>query len=94
MPYVKKEVRVDLDGPIAELSETITRLYKNGGRDRDGMLNYAITKLLLQCYPNVSYKIHNEIIGMLDCCKLEWYRTQVAPYEDLKMTESGKVTKD
>jgi hypothetical protein len=94
VPYVKQVIREELDEPISELSEAILRLYKNEGRDRDGMLNYTITKMLLQTYPSVSYKIYNEIIGLLECCKLEFYRKQVADYEDEKEAENGKVTKD
>lgn len=93
MPYVKNVIRTQLDPAIKTLSEEILRLYKVEGRDRDGMLNYVFTKLLLQCYPSVSYKTHNEIIGLLECCKQEWYRKQVAPYEDQKEIENGKIEK-
>ena len=94
MPYIKPEIRNELDEEISALSEKVFRLYKNEGRDRDGMLNYAFTKLLLQCYPSVSYKVYNEMIGVLECCKLELYRKQIAPYEDQKSFDNGPVTKD
>jgi hypothetical protein len=94
MPYIKTEVRNEIDAEIKDLSDKISQLHKSGGRDRDGMLNYAITKLLMQCYPSTSYKVHNEIIGMLECCKQEWYRKQVGPYEDVKELENGRVVKD
>lgn len=93
MPYVKDFIRSKLEHNINALAEDIIHLHKFEGRDRDGMLNYIITKLLLKCYPNVSYKVHNEIIGMLECCKQEWYRKQVAPYEDQKEIENGKIEK-
>jgi hypothetical protein len=91
MPYVKQTVRDTLDGTIDELSDVVNRLHKMEGRDRDGMLNYAFTKLLLQCYPNVSYKTINEAIGVLECCKLEMYRRLAAPYEDSKIEENTDV---
>lgn len=93
MPYVKEFIRSELDDNITALAEDITRLYKHEGRDRDGMLNYAITKLLLKVYPSVSYKTLNETVGMLECCKLEFYRRQCAPYEDSKIIENSDVYK-
>ena len=93
MPYIKPEIRNELDEEISALSEKVFRLYKNEGRDRDGMLNYAFTKLLLQCYPSVSYKVYNEMIGVLECSKLEMYRMHIGPYEDEKIAEHGPVVK-
>jgi len=39
----------------------------------------------------VRYAHLNEVVGVLECAKLELYRRVVAPYEDQKMTESGDV---
>ena len=94
MPYVKQVIRDELDETIEQLGEQIFALHKQEGRDRDGMINYTITKLLMHAYPSVSYKVHNEIIGALECCKQEWYRIQVAPYEDEKIKENGEVSRD
>ena len=91
MPYVKTEVRVELEEEIEALAEKISRLYKHEGRDRAGMVNYTITTLLLQVYPNESYGVYNEIIGALECCKLEMYRRAVAPYENQKIHENNDV---
>lgn len=33
----------------------------------------------------------SEIIGALECCKLELYRRIAAPYEDIKIGENGDV---
>jgi hypothetical protein len=33
----------------------------------------------------------NEVIGALECAKLELYRRIAVPYEDQKITESGDV---
>lgn len=43
-----------------------------------------------QLLPN-RYKDYNEIIGVLECCKLEIYRRLVASYEDKKKEENGDV---
>ena len=61
---------------------------------RAGILNYLITNLLDTCYGPLSdakYKDYNEAIGMLECCKLEFYRKAAAPYEDMKEKQNGKV---
>ena len=31
------------------------------------------------------------MIGALECCKQEYYRTVVGPYEDMKIDENGDV---
>jgi hypothetical protein len=33
----------------------------------------------------------NEVIGAIECAKLELYRRVAAPYEDLKISEAGDV---
>ena len=58
-----------------------------------GELNYLITKICLQ-YTTAkgdSYSTYNDIIGALECAKLELYRRCVAEYEDGKRTENGDV---
>lgn len=57
-----------------------------------GELNYNITKLILQYLEGKeSYSKYNEIIGVLECCKLELYSRQVRPYEDDKIRLNGDV---
>lgn len=61
-----------------------------------GDLNYMLTKLCddyIQLNGN-SYMIYNEIIGALECAKLELYRRIVAPYEDTKIEQNGDVYND
>jgi hypothetical protein len=56
-----------------------------------GELNYLITKLCLDYLGTESYSKYNEVIGVLECAKLEMYRRAVAPYEDKKIAENGDV---
>jgi len=56
----------------------------------DGELNYVVTKILKEVYPLRYFHI-NKAVGVLECIKLEFYRRVAAPYEDLKMKESGDV---
>lgn len=61
-----------------------------------GELNYAITTLVNQYLRDTAmsppnYNNWNEVIGVLECAKLELYRRHVAPYEDKKIVENGDV---
>ena len=57
-----------------------------------GGLNYLITKMCLEFVaPNKTYDGYNEVIGVLECAKLEFYRRAVAVYEDLKKELNGDV---
>jgi len=80
MPYIKQERR---DAILA------------GAKPQDaGELNFAIT-ILADNYLNdkseIRYAHLNEVIGAIDCAKLELYRRVVAPYEDQKIRENGDV---
>jgi hypothetical protein len=60
-----------------------------------GELNYCITQMcrgfLKQVADPPKYGNYNEIIGVLESCKLEFYRRAVAAYEDEKIIENGDV---
>ena len=86
MPYILKEDRARLDDAIKTLAEKINP------DQRAGDLNYAITRLMLLLKGDGKYKDHNELVGMLECCKQEFYRRHVAPYEDVKIEENGDVS--
>jgi hypothetical protein len=80
VPYISAEARVRLDG---------------GARpETAGELNYAITRLVdayLQARGEIRYVHLNEVVGALECAKLELYRRVAAPYEDRKRDETGDV---
>lgn len=55
-----------------------------------GELNYAITRLILNyAGTRPDYQKYNEVVGALECAKLELYRRRLAEYEDAKMAEPG-----
>ena len=59
-----------------------------------GSLNFTITRLCDQyicARGGVSYTLLNEVIGVLECAKLELYRRVAAPYEDKKLQANGDV---
>jgi len=75
MPYVKKTERARLDG--------------GGQPATPGDLNYLITRQIdaYLARKGVSYANLNEVIGVLECAKLELYRRIVARYEDRKIAD-------
>lgn len=80
MPYIDEDARA--------------RLAEGGAPETAGELNYAITQLVDQYLVRlggVRYAHINEVMGALECAKLELYRRVAAPYEDIKMEESGDV---
>lgn len=80
MPYITQLRRPQLD-PIALVPLNV------------GELNFIITRLCLdylveQC---TDYGVLNEVIGVLECAKLEFYRRAVAVYEDKKCETNGDL---
>ena len=87
MPYIKTEKRVKYDKALHELVGILKSLPPE---EVDGELNYVVTKILKGVYPLKYYHL-NKAIGALECIKLEFYRRVAAPYEDVKIKESGDV---
>jgi len=89
MPYIAQSDRDLYDNIIDELTNS---LFTVDDQKTPGHLNYIITSLLLKVYGrNIRYYQHNEIIGMLECCKQEFYRRQTSPYEDICIKKNGDV---
>ena len=87
MPYIKMEDRPKYEKPLTTL---ISTLKSQPVENIDGELNYIITRILKEAYP-LRYFNLNRAIGVLECCKLEFYRRVAAPYEDKKIKENGDV---
>uniref|UniRef100_A0A6M3LST6 Uncharacterized protein n=1 Tax=viral metagenome TaxID=1070528 RepID=A0A6M3LST6_9ZZZZ len=86
MPYILPEQRKRLDIGLATLIELIKE------EATAGELNYAITKLCIAKMDNTySYARINNIIGVLECVKQEFYRRLAVPYENEKAEENGDV---
>jgi hypothetical protein len=80
MPYIDQHARA--------------RLEQGGAPQTAGELNYAITRLVDQYLIDkggIRYAHLNEVVGALECAKLELYRRLAAPYEDEKIREAGDV---
>ncbi len=93
MPYIKPEKRAELSFLTIQMKKIMPAV------STPGDLNYLITELCLaytaankkgdSYSPN--YALINEVIGAMECAKLEFYRRLAAPYEDVKIAENGDV---
>ncbi len=94
MPYIPQERRVGLDPAI---ERTIRRLNSaNGpalsGKNSRGDLNYVLSKIVWLLYDQqASNQTANDLLGVLDIVRMEFYRRRVAPYEDEKLEENGDL---
>jgi uncharacterized protein (UPF0297 family) len=95
MPYIAQSQRPALDAAVDELVEALVKQkLDDETASHEGMLNYAITRLLMKVYgqaDSTRYAQINNAVGMLECCKLELYRKVAAPYEDQKEHDNGAV---
>lgn len=80
MPYVTEKRKNDLD-------------WGEDLPDGAGDLNYMITKICDEYLERKGLRYHyiNDIVGALECCKMEFYRRIAAPYENQKIIENGDV---
>lgn len=84
MPYITEERKSELQKSINSiLSEPLSI----------GDVNYIITMIVQKYIYNlgINYSVLNEVIGVLECAKLELYRRLVSVYEDNKIKENGDV---
>jgi hypothetical protein len=84
MPYIDKNRRHLFEDGIQSALANI---------ETAGELNYVITRLLHGCVENwgEKYAVYNELIGALECAKLELYRRRISKYEDKKIEKNGDV---
>lgn len=92
MPYILPTNREDYDKHIKQLLKEVKTNYP-ADRQVPGEINYIITKILLEYLQgrNCHYSDLNEIMGILESVKQEFYRRVVAPYEEKKTKENGDV---
>jgi len=97
MPYIKQSQRDDWKIILYDLINQLNDVKMIHPEDFAGNLNYVFSKTLKEVATkrNVAfkpgYRFYNEIMGVLDCVKMEFYRRYVAPYEDTKIKENGDI---
>lgn len=86
MPYIPQNRR-------DEIQDELTVDGLNWTPQNAGDLNFLVTCFIDNYIieHGVRYANVNEMIGALECCKLELYRILIAPYEDVKINENGGV---
>lgn len=87
MPYIKKEKRPEIDRLVNPLIDHLSSLPVE---EQDGTLNYVITKIIKNIYPQKYFHL-NRALGVLSAITHEFYRRVIVPYEDTKIKESGDV---
>ena len=72
--------------------EQYTREHTIPNTEHPGELTYELYLLCLTALPpNARFADYATVLGCLEATKLELYRQQIAPYEDLKLEENGDV---
>lgn len=81
MPYISQDRRTEI---VKDPESFINNA---------GDFNYIISALIDNYISKKgkSYAVINEMIGALECAKLELYRRVAAPYEDTKIQQNGDV---
>lgn len=88
MPYIKQNKRKELEEVFGRKPMNIGFLCNNPGE-----LNYLISNIILGYLDKKgeSYSTFNELMGVLECVKQEFYRRSVADYEEEKMKINGDI---
>jgi len=86
----KKEERPQYDHIIQDIVDTLSR---HGSTSVDvGHVNYVISNIIWKLFDaNKKYKTANDLLGVLDAVKQEFYRRKVSIYEDEKIIENGDI---
>ena len=87
MPYIDKKKRTKYEKGLTEILSVLNKVPKE---NVDGELNYVISMILRGLY-KPSYYNYNKAIGVLESVKLEYYRREVASYENKKLKENGDI---
>lgn len=92
MPYISQAKRDVINPGVNQVVQAFRELESDDENNNfEGNLNYAITAILVRAYGLKSYREINDVVGALECCKLEFYRRSAAPYEDQKSFDNGDV---
>ena len=93
MPYIPAADRPAYDSDIDRIAATLATKPPD---QRKGHANYVITQILRQAWgvdkpEGESYSDYADVVGTLECAKLELYRRWIAAYEDLVIAKNGDL---
>lgn len=90
MPYIKNEDRLKFEKQIDDLVDTL--MVGPHMTAKVGDVNFVISTIIWKLFTyDTSYTNGNNLMGVLECVKQEFYRRQLAPYEDEKIKENGDI---
>lgn len=86
MPYIPQDRRDGID--IELIAERLNWIPSNAGD-----LNFVVSTFIANYIKEkgLKYATLNEMIGALECAKMELNRVVIGPYEDIKIAENGGV---
>lgn len=86
MPYIVPQQRVDIHCDLIEQGLDWTP-------ENAGELNFLVSTFIANYIrtKGLKYANINEMVGALECAKLELNRVIIGPYEDQKILENGGV---
>ena len=89
MPYIPQQQRIDIHNDL--LDDELGGL--NWTPENAGELNFLVSTFIANYIKTkgLKYAVVNEMIGALECAKLELNRVIIGPYEDIKIAENGPV---
>lgn len=93
MPYIKPELRPDLDTHIDALAAAINDAAASleGEAAYAGLLNYACSRLGIATLPDRRYWAIATTSGVFANISDEFYRRYAVPYEDEQIEKHGDV---
>ena len=85
MPYIPKSEKDRVDKGLVALHLSDI--------NNAGALNYAVHQVIAKYISQnkEDYQTYNDIIGVLDCAKMELYRRVISDYEDKKILQNKDV---
>jgi hypothetical protein len=86
MPYIPQTQRNDINSDI--LANGLDFVPANAGE-----LNFTVSTFIANYIKakGLKYAVVNEMVGALECAKMELNRVIIGPYEDIKIAENGPV---
>ena len=86
MPYIPAQQRNIVEAILGD--EKLDFVPQNAGE-----LNFIVSTFINNYIiaHGLSYAVVNEMVGALECAKMELNRIVIGPYEDLKIRENGPV---
>jgi len=94
MPYISQFDRKKYDTSINELVEVLVgdSSTDEPGSIELGGLNYILSSLVWKLWGrSPCYRLANDLIGVLECVKTEFYRRHVAEYEEEAQAYNGDL---